>query len=172
MGMTPLEGLVMGTRSGDIDPALVEFLMNKEEQSVAQVSSMLNKNSGVLGISGVSSDFRDIESAAEKGDQRAALALKRYAYVVKKYIGAYAAAMDGVDAIVFTAGLGENSAVMRKRICGSLTFLGIEIDDDKNSKRGEEIEITKPGCRTRVFVIPTNEELVIARDTAEIARGA
>ena len=168
MGMTPLEGLVMGTRSGDIDPALIEFIMHKENQSVSQVSDMLNKNSGVLGLSGVSSDFRDIEEAAEKGNTRAQLALDRFAYVTRKYIGAYAAAMDGVDAIVFTAGLGENSAVMRERICSKLSFLGISLDEEKNALRGMETEITKPGCQTRVFVIPTNEELVIARDTAAV----
>jgi acetate kinase len=169
MGMTPLEGLVMGTRSGDIDPALVEFIMQKDGLSVSEVNNILNKQSGVLGISGVSSDFRDIQEAAEEGNKRAQLALARFAYVVKKYIGAYAAAMDGVDAIVFTAGLGENSAWMREKICGGLSYLGIEIDDAQNAKRGEETEITKPGCKTRVFVIPTNEELVIARDTAQIA---
>ncbi len=170
MGMTPLEGLVMGTRSGDIDPALIEFIMNKDNLSIAQMNNILNKQSGVLGISGVSSDFRDIEGAADQGNKRAQLALDRFAYVVKKYIGSYAAAMDGVDAIVFTAGLGENSAFMRSKICDGLSFLGIEIDEEKNAKRGEEIEITKPGCKTKVFVIPTNEELVIARDTAEITK--
>ncbi len=170
MGMTPLEGLVMGTRSGDIDPALIEFIMNKDNLSIAQMNNILNKQSGVLGISGVSSDFRDIEGAADQGNKRAQLALDRFAYVVKKYIGSYAAAMDGVDAIVFTAGLGENSAFMRSKICDGLSFLGIEIDEEKNAKQGEEIEITKAGCKTKVFVIPTNEELVIARDTAEITK--
>ena len=169
MGMTPLEGLAMGTRSGDIDAALVEFIMKKENLPVDQVNNILNKKSGVLGLSGVSSDFRDIEGAAEKGDRRAQLALDRFAYMVKKYIGAYAAAMDGADAIVFTAGLGENSPLMRKRVCDGLSFLGIAVDDEKNAVRGVETEITKPGCKTRVFVIPTNEELVIARDTAAIA---
>jgi acetate kinase len=169
MGMTPLEGLAMGTRSGDIDAALVEFIMNKESLPIDQVNNVLNKKSGVLGISGVSSDFRDLESAAAEGNKRAQLALDRFAYMVKKYIGAFAAAMDGVDAIVFTAGLGENSASMRKKICGGLTFLGIEIDDAQNAKRGEELEITTPGSKTKVLVIPTNEELVIARDTAAIA---
>jgi len=168
MGMTPLEGLAMGTRSGDIDPALVEFVINKDNISIGDMNNILNKKSGVLGISGVSSDFRDIEGAANEGNPRAQLALDRFAYVVKKYIGAYAAAMDGVDAIVFTAGLGENSFTMRQKICGGLHFLGIEIDEEQNGKRGEEIEITKPGCKTRVFVIPTNEELVIARDTAAL----
>ena len=169
MGLTPLEGVAMGTRSGDIDPAIMEFIMNKEKISIAQMSNILNKKSGVLGISGVSSDFRDIEGAAEKGNKRAQLALDRFAYVVKKYIGSYIAALDGVDAIVFTAGLGENSASMRTKICAGLTFLGIEIDEEKNSLRGHELEITTPGSKTKVFVIPTNEELMIARDTAEIA---
>lgn len=170
MGLTPLEGLAMGTRSGDIDPAIIEFIMNKENLTIAQMSNVLNKKSGVLGISGVSSDFRDIESAAEEGNQRAQLALDRFAYVVKKYIGSYVAAMDGVDAIVFTAGLGENSASMRKKICSGLKFLGIEIDDAKNKIRGEEIEISTPGSKTKVLVIPTNEELMIARDTVEITK--
>ena len=169
MGMTPLEGLAMGTRSGDIDAALVEFIMNKESLAVDEAVNVLNKKSGILGVSGVSSDFRDVESAADGGNKRAQLALDRFAYMVRKYIGAYAAAMDGVDAVVFTAGLGENSAVMRKRICEGLTFLGIDIDDEKNAISGKETEITKPGCKTRVLVIPTNEELVIARDTAAIA---
>lgn len=168
MGLTPLEGVAMGTRSGDIDPAIMEFIMNKEKISIAQMSNILNKKSGVLGISGVSSDFRDIEGAAEKGNKRAQLALDRFAYVVKKYIGSYIAALDGVDAIVFTAGLGENSASMRTKVCAGLTFLGIEIDEEKNKTRGQEIEITTPGSKTKVFVIPTNEELMIARDTAEI----
>ncbi len=168
MGLTPLEGLVMGTRSGDIDPAIMEFIMNKEKISIAQMSNILNKKSGVLGISGVSSDFRDIEGAAEKGNKRAQLALDRFAYVVKKYIGSYIAAMDGVDAIVFTAGLGENSATMRTKVCSGLSFLGIEIDEAKNKIRGEEMEITTADSKTKVFVIPTNEELMIARDTVEI----
>lgn len=168
MGLTPLEGVAMGTRSGDIDPAIMEFIMNKEKISIAQMSNILNKKSGVLGISGVSSDFRDIEGAAEKGNYRAQLALDRFAYVVKKYIGSYIAALDGVDAIVFTAGLGENSASMRTKVCSGLSFLGIEIDEEKNKIRGQEMEITTPGSKTKVFVIPTNEELMIARDTAEI----
>ena len=170
MGLTPLEGLVMGTRSGDLDPAIIEFIMKKENIDINEMNNVLNKKSGVLGISGVSSDFRDIEAEAEKGNKRAQLALDRFAYVVKKYIGSYAAALDGVDALVFTAGLGENSASMRAIICGGLSFLGIEIDPDKNKIRGEEIEITKPGSKTKVFVIPTNEELMIARDTVEITK--
>ena len=170
MGMTPLEGLAMGTRSGDIDAALVEFIMNKDGVSAGDVTNLLNKKSGVLGLSGVSSDFRDIEAAAEEGNKRAQLALDRFTYMVKKYIGAYAAAMDGVDAIVFTAGLGENSGYIRKKVCEGLSYLGIAIDDEINTARSIEVEITRPGCGTRVFVIPTNEELVIARDTAQIAR--
>ena len=170
MGLTPLEGLAMGTRSGDIDPAIIEFIMNKENLTIAQMSNVLNKKSGVLGISGVSSDFRDIEGAAEEGNKRARLALDRFAYVVKKYIGSYVAAMDGVDAIVFTAGLGENSASMREKICSGLTFLGIEIDPAKNKIRGEEIEISTANSKTKVLVIPTNEELMIARDTVEITK--
>ncbi|MCL2166373.1 MAG: acetate kinase [Clostridiales bacterium] len=169
MGLTPLEGLVMGTRSGDIDPAIIEFIMKKEGQSVNEVNDTLNKKSGVLGISGVSSDFRDIEAAAGEGNPRAQLALDLFVYVVKKYIGAYTAAMDGADAIVFTAGLGENSAPIRKQVCEGLSFMGILLDEEKNALRGKEIEITKPESKTRVFVIPTNEELVIARDTAGIA---
>lgn len=168
MGLTPLEGLVMGTRSGDIDPAIIEFIMNKENIDITQMNNILNKKSGVLGISGVSSDFRDIEEEANKGNKRAQLALDRFAYVVKKYIGSYVAAMDGVDAIVFTAGLGENSASMRDAICSGLSFLGIEIDQANNNLRGEEIEITTAKSTTKVFVIPTNEELMIARDTVEI----
>ena len=170
MGLTPLEGLVMGTRSGDIDPAIIEFIMNKENLTIGQMSNVLNKKSGVLGISGVSSDFRDIEGAAEEGNKRAQLALDRFAYVVKKYIGSYVAAMDGVDAIVFTAGLGENSASMREKICSGLTFLGIELDPAKNSIRGQEIQISTPDSKTKVLVIPTNEELMIARDTVEITK--
>jgi acetate kinase len=168
MGLTPLEGLAMGTRSGDIDPAIIEFIMKKENLDIAAMNNVLNKKSGVLGISGVSSDFRDIEGEAEKGNKRAKLALDRFAYVVKKYIGSYVAALDGVDALVFTAGLGENSASMRESICAGLSYLGIEIDPDKNKIRGQEIEITKPNSKTKVFVIPTNEELMIARDTVEI----
>jgi acetate kinase len=169
MGLTPLEGLVMGTRSGDIDPAILSFLMEKEGLSIAQATDTLNKKSGVLGISGVSSDFRDIEEAAGKGGERAQLALDRFAYVVKKYIGAYAAALDGADAIVFTAGLGENSGSMRTKICAGLGYLGVRIDEAKNKLRGQETDISAAGASVRVLVIPTNEELVIARDTLKIA---
>ena len=165
MGMTPLEGLVMGTRCGDIDPAIVTFLIEKENMTSEEVDNLMNKKSGVLGISGVSSDFRDIEGAAEKGNMRARLALDKFAYIVKKYIGSYAAAMGGLDYLVFTAGLGENSASARKEVCEGLEFLGVEIDDTKNNIRGKEAEISKDGSKVKVFVIPTNEEVMIARDT-------
>ncbi len=168
MGFTPLEGLVMGTRSGDMDPAIVKYLMDKEGLDAAGVDNLLNKKSGVLGISGVSSDFRDIEQAAEKGNLRAKLALEIFSYRVKKYIGAYAAAMGGVDAIIFTAGLGENSAMMREEVCQGLEFLGVNIDKSKNNVRGKETDISTADSKVKVLLIPTNEELVIARDTKEL----
>lgn len=171
MGFTPLEGLVMGTRSGDIDPAIVPFLMEKEGLDTAEVNNYLNKKCGVLGISGVSNDFRSLEEAAEEGNERAQLALDIFAYRVRKYIGAYAAAMNGVDAIVFTAGIGENSPVVRKMVCDELSFLGVSIDDEKNSQRGQEIDVSTSDAKVRVLVIPTNEELMIARDTKEIVEG-
>lgn len=170
MGMTPLEGLVMGTRCGDIDPAIVTFLMNKKNLTAEQVDNLMNKKSGVLGISGVSSDFRDIEDADAKGNERAKLALDKFAYVVKKYIGSYAAAMGGLDVLVFTAGLGENSAPAREQVCEGLEFLGVEIDLEKNNMRGKEAEVSKEGSKVKVFVIPTNEELMIARDTKKLAK--
>lgn len=169
MGFTPLEGLVMGTRSGDMDPAIVKFLADKENLSIAEVDKILNKKSGVLGISGVSSDFRDIEEAAEAGNDRAKLALEVYIHRVKKYIGAYAAVMNGVDAVVFTAGLGENSGIMRSAICKDMSFLGIELDEEKNQVRGKETDISKAGSKVKVLLIPTNEELMIARDTKKLA---
>ena len=168
MGFTPLEGLVMGTRAGDVDAAVVTFLMEKENLTPQEMDTILNKKSGVLGLSGVSSDFRDIEEASEHGNERAEIALDVFAYKVAKRIGAYAAAMNGVDCIVFTAGLGENSASSRRLICDYLGYLGIHIDSYHNSLRGKAIEITTPDSRVRVFVIPTNEELVIARDTKEL----
>ena len=168
MGFTPLEGLVMGTRSGEIDPAIIPFLMTKEHMSIAEVDEYLNKKSGVLGISGVSSDFRDIETDASKGNERSQLAIDIFAYRVKKYIGSYVAAMGGVDAIVFTAGLGENSAFMREKICNGLEFLGTRIDTAKNNVRGADTEISVDGAKVKIFLIPTNEELVIARDTESI----
>ena len=165
MGLTPLEGLIMGTRSGDMDPAIMEYIAKKENLDIAGVMNVLNKKSGVLGVSGVSSDFRDLEEAAEAGNARAAKALAAYNYRVVKYIGAYVAAMDGVDAIVFTAGLGENGKSMRKAVCEHLTYLGIEIDDAANSVRGKDIVISTPNSKVQVMVIPTNEELAIARET-------
>ncbi|KYH35897.1 acetate kinase [Clostridium tepidiprofundi DSM 19306] len=170
MGFTPLEGLVMGTRCGDLDPAIIPFLMREENLSAEEVDKVMNKKSGVLGVSGVSSDFRDIEAAAESGNHRAQLALDLFHYRVKKYIGEYAAAMDGVDAIVFTAGLGENSKESRKEICKGLEFMGIEIDKEKNNIRGKAVEISTDDSKIKVFVIPTNEELMIARDTLELVK--
>ena len=170
MGFTPLEGLAMGTRCGDIDPAIVKFIAEKEGLDLNGVDKLLNKQSGVLGVSGVSSDFRDIEEAAEKGNERASLALKLFAYRVRKYIGAYAAAMGGIDAIVFTAGLGENSAQMRADVCEGLEFLGVEIDPEKNNVRGKEVDVSKEGSKVKVLLIPTNEELMIARDTMELIK--
>lgn len=167
MGFTPLEGLAMGTRAGDVDAAVITFLMEKESLTPGQMNNILNKESGVLGISGVSSDFRDIEDAASNdGNSRAGAALDIFAYRVAKYIGEYAAAMNGVDAIVFTAGLGENSGSIRRIVCDYLQFLGVHIDSYNNDQRGKAIEISAPDSRIRVFVIPTNEELVIARDTS------
>ncbi|WP_312200141.1 acetate/propionate family kinase [Anaerospora hongkongensis] len=168
MGFTPLEGLVMGTRCGEIDPAIIPFLMKKEGMSPDQMDEYLNKKSGVLGISGVSSDFRDIEDAAGEGNERAQLALDVFAYKVRKYVGGYVASMGGVDAIVFTAGLGENSIEMRDKICNGLEYLGTRIDHAKNNVRGKAQEISVDGAKVKIFVIPTNEELVIARDTKAI----
>ncbi|WP_066502996.1 acetate/propionate family kinase [Abyssisolibacter fermentans] len=165
MGLTPLEGLAMGTRCGDIDPAIIPFLMEKEGLDISGVNNLINKKSGVLGISGISSDFRDIENAANEGNDRAKLALDKFANRVKKYIGAYAAIMGGVDAIVFTAGLGENSISMREQICEGLDFLGVKVDSDKNNVRGEEVVVSTDDAKVKVLVVPTNEELMIARDT-------
>lgn len=170
MGFTPLEGLVMGTRCGEIDPAIIPYLMKKEGMTPDQIDTYLNKKSGVLGVSGVSSDFRDIEDAAKGGNERAQLALDVFTYKVRKYIGGYVAAMGGVDAIVFTAGLGENSISMREKICSGLEYLGTRIDPVKNNVRGKAQEICVDGAKVKIFVIPTNEELVIARDTNEICR--
>ncbi|MFZ7102995.1 MAG: acetate/propionate family kinase [Peptococcaceae bacterium] len=170
MGFTPLEGLMMGTRSGDIDPSIVSFLMEKEGWSLDEATNFLNKRSGVLGVSGVSSDFRDIESAAEGGNERAQLALERFVHMVKKYIGSYVAIMNGVDAIIFTAGLGENSPETRYQVCKDLAYLGLEIDRDKNFTRGVEAEVTTEDSKVKVMVIPTNEELMIARDTYDIVK--
>lgn len=168
MGFTPLEGLVMGTRSGEVDPAVIPYLMKKLNLTADQIDTYLNKKSGVLGISGVSSDFRDIEAAAEEGNELCQLALDVFAYRVRKFIGSYVAAMGGVDAIVFTAGVGENDIYMRSSICSGLEFLGTGIDPDKNNVRGKEKEISVDGAKVKIFVVPTNEELVIARDTNKI----
>ncbi len=169
MGLTPLEGLIMGTRSGDIDPAIIEFLCNKENKSVQEIMSVLNKKSGVFGLSGdFSSDFRDLEKAYRAGEAFAQRTMKAFAYRVAKYIGAYTAAMNGVDVICFTAGIGENSPFIRTMVCSYLGYLGIELDEEANVKRGEEVEITIPGSGTKVLVVPTNEELAIARETVAL----
>ena len=168
MGFTPLEGLAMGTRCGSIDPAIAAFLMEKENMTIDEVNNVLNKRSGVMGISGVSSDFRDLEQAAEKGNKRAALAIDVFAYKVKKYIGSYSAVMNGVDVIVFTAGLGENSISMREKICSGLGYMGLELANEAYNVRGKEAFIIKPGCNVKAVVIPSNEELMIARDTVRI----
>ena len=168
MGLTPLEGLVMGTRSGDIDPAIMEFIAKKENLDIAGIMNVLNKKSGVEGVSGVSSDFRDLEAAAKAGNKRAELAIDVFAYRVAKYVGAYTAAMNGVDNIVFTAGIGENCALVRTKVCSYLGYLGITIDEEANGKRGEEIVISTPDSKVKVLVVPTNEELAIARETVAL----
>ncbi|WP_027628443.1 acetate/propionate family kinase [Ruminiclostridium cellobioparum] len=170
MGFTPLQGLAMGTRSGTIDPEVVTYLMEKEDLTVKGISTLLNKKSGVLGVSGVSSDFRDLHTAAEEGNKRAQLALEIFAYGVKKFIGEYIAVMNGVDAIVFTAGIGENNSTIRTQILDNMDFLGIKIDPDKNKIRGREIDISAPGATVKTFVIPTNEELAIARETVRLLK--
>ena len=170
MGYTPLEGLVMGTRSGEIDPDIIPFLMEKENMNAQQIDDYLNRRSGILGISGLSSDFRDLESAANRGDERSQLAIDIFAYKVKKYIGGYVAAMGGVVSIFFTAGLGENSPFMRYKIGKGLEYLGTRIDPELNKLRGKQMEISIKRARVKIFVIPTNEELVIARDTLNICR--
>jgi acetate kinase len=169
MGLTPVEGLIMGTRSGDIDGGVLTLIMEKEEIDYAALNTLINKHSGLLGVSGVSSDMREIEAAAAEGNERAALSLKMYNYRVKKYIGAYAAAMGGVDIVVFTGGVGENGCEIRENICNELEFLGIEFDKDKNKGvRGIEKVISKDKSRVTVIIIPTNEEFVIASDTRYI----
>ena len=170
MGFTPLDGIVMGTRSGSIDPAIVLYLINELKYSTEDVNTLLNKKSGVLGISGVSSDFRDIEDAAAKGDERAILALDIYHYRIRTQIGAYAAAMGGVDAIVFTAGVGENGPETREACLEGLEFLGVKVDKEKNNVRGKVREISTEDSTVKAFVIPTNEELVIARDTKNLVK--
>jgi len=168
MGLTPLEGLAMGTRSGDLDPAVIAFVMEKEGLTAQEVSDLLNKQSGMLGLSGVSSDFRDLDAAAREGNQRAIDALDVFAYRVAGYVGRYAAAMNGLDAVVFTAGIGENDGPIREKVCAYLTWMGVDINPELNGKRGQALDISNPSAKTRVLVIPTNEELVIARDTKAI----
>ena len=170
MGFTPLEGLIMGTRSGDIDPAIIEYVAQKENLSLSDMMNVLNKKSGVLGLSQVSSDFRDLDDARDAGNEQAALTLDIFRYRVAKYVGSYAAAMGGVDAIVFTAGLGENDALTREGVCSYLGFMGVEFDKDANNFRGEERIISKPESRVKVLCIPTNEELMIARDTVALLK--
>ncbi len=171
MGFTPLAGLPMGTRCGDIDAGILQYLMNKYGMDIDKMLSVLNKKSGVEGLSCVSSDFRDLENAAAEGNEKAELAQKKFAYEVRKYVGAYAAAMGGVDAVIFTAGVGENGGHNRESIVSGLEFMGIKIDPEKNKVRGEEIDISAEGAAVRTLVIPTNEELMIAMDTASIVSG-
>ena len=170
MGLTPLEGLIMGTRSGDIDPAIIEFICKKENISVEEMNTILNKKSGVLGLSGISSDFRDLVSASEDGNQRATDTLDTYAYNVAKYVGSYIAAMNGVDAIVFTAGVGENNAPVRKAVAEYFKYLGVEIDEEANKIRGEEIIISNESSPVKVMVVPTNEELAICEETVALVK--
>ena len=168
MGLTPLAGVPMGSRSGDIDPSVVTFLMNKENITPSEMETILNKKSGKLGLSGVSIDDRDIEAAANEGNKRAKLAIENFVYQVAGYIGRFAAQMNGVDVITFEAGIGENGITARKEICDYLGFLGVKIDDDKNNVRGKEVEISTPDSKVKVYVIPTNEELMIARETRDL----
>ena len=168
MGLTPLEGLIMGTRSGDVDPSILDFIAQKENLTLSEVMNVLNKKSGVEGVSGVSSDFRDLAAAAAEGNKRAALAIDAFAYRVVKYIGAYVAAMNGVDAICFTAGLGENDAATRAKIVANLSYLGIAIDEEANNTRGKEIVISTADSKVKVLTIPTNEELAICRETVAL----
>ena len=171
MGLTPLEGLMMGTRCGDIDPSAVTYLMDKLDKKPQEMCDYLNKKSGVIGITGISSDMRDIENAAKEGNERAQLALKMYDYRIKKYIGAYAAALGGVDVVVFTAGVGENQTGTRAQACKGLEFMGIKIDEAKNATiYGEEAIISTPDSKVKVVVVPTDEEIVIARDTKELIK--
>ncbi len=171
MGLTPLEGLIMGTRAGDMDPAIVEFIAHKEGKTLDEIMEILNRQSGVLGLSGgLSSDFRDLEDAFQAGQPEGERALKAFAYRVAKYIGAYTAAMNGVDGICFTAGLGENSPLIRRMICAYLGYLGVSLDEEQNRKRGEDLIISAPGCGVKVLVIPTNEELAIAEETCALVQ--
>jgi acetate kinase len=169
MGLTPVEGLIMGTRCGDVDPGVLFHIMNKEQLDIATANSLINKHSGMLGITGVSSDMREIKAAAAKGNERAKMGLEMYHYRIRKYIGAFAAAMNGVDTIVFTGGIGENAADTREEVCKELGFLGVEFDSEVNKKsQSIEVLISKPNSKVKVMIVPTNEELVIARETQEI----
>ena len=171
MGLTPLEGLVMGTRSGDIDPAIMEYIAKKEDLDIAGVMNVLNKKSGLEGISGLSSDFRDLTAGAKEGNKRAIAAIEVFCYRVAKYVGSYVAAMNGVDDIVFTAGIGENDDYVREEVCKYLGYLGVDFDSEANAGlRGKEAELTKEGSKVKVFVIPTNEELAIARETLALVK--
>jgi acetate kinase len=168
MGFTPLAGLPMGTRSGDIDPAIIEYVANKKNLTIEEVNTILNKESGMYGLSGVSSDFRDLDAGILDGNDRCLLAMEVFAYSVKKYIGSYAAAMGGVDAIAFTAGVGENNQTARRLSMEGLEFMGIKIDEEKNKTRGEEIKISTEDSTVQVWIVPTNEELAIARETVAL----
>ncbi len=170
MGLTPLEGVMMGTRSGSIDPAIIEFIAKKENLDIEGVMSVLNKESGVFGVSGISSDFRDLEVAAEGGDPKAILARTAFCYDVAKIVGGYAAAMNGVDAVVFTAGVGENDGLVRRDICAYLEYLGLEYDENTNNIRGKEAIISTPDSKVKALLIPTNEELAIARETLALVK--
>lgn len=170
MGFTPLEGLMMGTRPGNVDPAIISFIMEKENLTIKEVDELLNKKSGFLGVSGVSSDLRNVEEAASEGNYRAQLAIDMFYQKIVRFIGAFVAEINGIDVLVFTAGIGENSPQMREAVCDKLEFLCLFIDKEKNKFRGEEREISRPGSKVKVFVIPTNEELMIARDTATLVK--
>ena len=172
MGLTPLAGVPMGTRSGDIDAAVVQFICNKYGMSVDECLNMLNKKSGMLALSGVSSDFRDLQQGAENGNEDCALAREKFCYEVAKYVGAYAAALNGIDVLTFTAGVGENDGLVRAMVCDYLGFMGVKIDPELNSKRGKEMCISTPDSAVQVWVVPTNEELMIAQDTAELVKAA
>ena len=172
MGLTPLACVPMGTRSGDIDAAVVQFLCNNYGYSVDECLNILNKKSGMLAISGVSSDFRDLEDGANNGNENCALARDKFCYEVAKYVGAYAAAMNGIDVLTFTAGVGENDGGVRAGVCEYLGYLGVKIDPELNKKRGTELMISTPDSKVQVWVVPTNEELMIAQDTAELVNAA
>ena len=171
MGLTPLAGVPMGTRSGDIDPAVVQFICNKYGMSVDDCLNMLNKKSGMQALSGVSSDFRDLENGAEQGDENCKLAREKFSYEVAKYVGAYAAALNGIDVLTFTAGVGENDGLIRQSVCDYLGFLGVKLDPELNAQRGEH-KISAPDSKVEVWVVPTNEELMIAQDTAQLVKAA